>query len=326
MYHHSPRENRESILATGLRSSTPDQGPAGVYLHAQADHARTHIQHQDAGNVDLFAVKVPASSVLDDPLHPKAKYVAGDIPAAMVQLHESAEEVADVEKFNPNHDERGRFSSGSGGGGTGGGSVAIHAAATHLHATAQQIEPEITGTLSTIAKSVGGQMEGLDFRFKSLDGILEKVNRKVRQSNGAVTPEQAVGKIADALRYTMTFGSENHSQKLAKVLSQMNQAGYHITSGDIENSWRRGDAYNGVNGVFTHPSGMKVEIQFHTPESWNMKQNVNHGAYEQLRTGFDLPRNTRLALHNQMVRASDTLPIPDGMLNVGQLIYRPFSS
>jgi hypothetical protein len=59
-----------------------------------------------------------------------------------------------------------------------------------------------------------------------------------------------------------------------------------------KNYWGGGDPYQGVNDVFKVPCGLapsryvKVEVQFHTPESFAHK-NLIHKMYEEFRSTLD---------------------------------------
>jgi hypothetical protein len=41
--------------------------------------------------------------------------------------------------------------------------------------------------------------------------------------------------------------------------------------------------YQGINTNFRSPEGQVFELQFHTQESFNVKQNLTHELYEELR-------------------------------------------
>lgn len=78
MYHHTPKENRESIREQGLRPSNPydpsihelgpEQAPEGVYLHDDPEDDRTSYGH------DTWKVDTEGLSLRDDPDDPNHEY------------------------------------------------------------------------------------------------------------------------------------------------------------------------------------------------------------------------------------------------------------
>lgn len=261
--------------------------------------------------------------------------------------------VETVEKWDPNQprDDRGRWTSGGDPGEPSHGAVngislrtiaamshglsapsvtspnaAVTKVVNELLVDSRVAEPDITAGLRSIAHALGGKMEGLDFRFKSPAGILEKVDRKVALSDNTVTPAQAAAQISDVLRYTMTLPEASYTTSVIDAIASMRDHGYDIAPANLENNWVRGDAYNGINASFTdRKTGMNVEIQFHTPESWRVKNEVNHADYETLRSQrSSMTDQEARVLWTRMQRTSDALPQPSDILTLGRPVFRPF--
>lgn len=72
-----------------------------------------------------------------------------------------------------------------------------------------------------------------------------------------------------------------------------------VTKERVKNFWGKGDAYQGINAVFSFQavdaSGaaaaatdkLHFELQFHTPESIETKEQSCHVSYEQFRSAQD---------------------------------------
>jgi len=96
-------------------------------------------------------------------------------------------------------------------------------------------------------------------------------------------------------------------------MKSLEDAGY--TKVQVKNTFKPGAVYKGVNTTFESPQGQKFELQFHTPESFDMKQNVTHGLYEKARLP-ETPPAEKAAIVKQMRSLSDSVPQPD---NVDQI-------
>lgn len=90
--------------------------------------------------------------------------------------------------------------------------------------------------------------------------------------------------------------------------------------------WGPGDGYQGINDVFLVPSKIsptghvKVEVQFHTLESFQHKQAV-HGMYEEYRVTKDPTR--KVELWKESVEMADTIPVPEDVLSLPRLKTQP---
>lgn len=187
-----------------------------------------------------------------------------------------------------------------------------HDEVKHLLRSRRAVEPEITDTLVGTAERFGAKMLGLKYKFKKAEGVVEKVNRKVAEKG--IDHEKAAAGISDALRYTMELPGKNYAKGAASAIKALEKAGYEFL--EVENNWDgppTRDAYQGVNAVFKDPkTGLKVELQFHTKESWHTKDVVIHEDYEYVRERRGTPAS-RLVAAERMRQASAKIPIPDGV-------------
>lgn len=200
---------------------------------------------------------------------------------------------------------------------------AIRERLTEMFTARRAVDGRVTGMIENLARSSGGRMEGLDFRLKSPTGVLEKIERLVRDDPG-LTPFGAAGQITDSLRYTMLLPETGISylQGAASTITEMRAAGFRTI--DVDNYWRKGGGYKGINATLVDPdSGLTFELQFHTDASWATKS-ATHGDYQFLREGGGSTPE-RFAAHRRMQRASDEIPFPEGASNLGTARWRPWT-
>jgi predicted RNA binding protein YcfA (HicA-like mRNA interferase family) len=194
----------------------------------------------------------------------------------------------------------------------------------------KDIEKGVTKTISGAIRSAGGSMAGLKFRMKTLHSLARKIHDKALERG--YTMDESAARIGDALRYTGVFSTKDYSKGIRSTLKALMKQGYKVvvdgktlsqkfTMDELETHWLRGDAYNGVHAILRHPNGTKIEVQFHTPESFKAKMK-NHALYEEFRKP-STPLARKKELIYQMVEVADRAPVPSGALSFGERIFRP---
>jgi hypothetical protein len=169
--------------------------------------------------------------------------------------------------------------------------------ATEIIDKATLEEPAITEAIVNLAKANGGQTEGLDFRVKTVESLARKL-----ETEGVDTP------IKDAIRYTITFDKDSLTEGATNVMEGLEKAGFEKIK--TKNTFKEGEIYKGVNTAFKTPDGQVFELQFHTPESFDVKQNLTHGLYEELRL-IDDPASPRATeIKEELQKISDTVELP----------------
>ena len=165
------------------------------------------------------------------------------------------------------------------------------------YSTAVYLEPEISKSVLTTA----GTLLGFEHRLKTPSSVLEKIKRKGRP----------VCKFYDILRYTAILPPERYSSGVTDTLSQLKGKGYKVVK--ISNSWNNPNrAYNGVNVKLISPEGQNFELQFHTQESFDMKENELHRLYEKQRRLK--PSDPKFnAIERQMIAISRKVKKPKGV-------------
>jgi peptidoglycan hydrolase-like protein with peptidoglycan-binding domain len=181
-------------------------------------------------------------------------------------------------------------------------------AADRLLKKASEAEKSVTPDLKKLADANGAKMEGLDYRLKTKESLTRKIANDALENNTTLT--EAAQNINDTLRYTMVLDKKSLATGANGVMKSLEDAGY--TKIQVKNTFKPGAVYKGVNTTFESPQGQKFELQFHTPESFDMKQNVTHGLYEKARLPETSPAE-KAALVKQMRSLSDSVPQPDNI-------------
>jgi hypothetical protein len=221
----------------------------------------------------------------------------------------------DLLKYSPDQerDERGRFGSGS----STSGRAERHgheaaAVAETLYSHASRIEPALTVAMKEMGAKYGLKLEGLAFRLKSQESLTRKIAAEA-QIKGK-DPAAIARDISDANRYTMIAEPSGYRAAAQSVIEDLRSRGYEAR---VKNYWQEGSNYKGVNVALVDHEGNKIELQFHTPESFALKENENHPLYEEYR---QLTEGTPRAveLNNQMVANSARLETPPLLENFGE--------
>lgn len=123
----------------------------------------------------------------------------------------------------------------------------------------------------------GGAFAGLDFRLKTWNSIHEAL--EIEHARHPHLPEdQLVQYVDDVTRFTSIISPYTYQETMMKTLADLEGSGVKVEK--VSNFWRRGKGcYKGVN-VKLLIEGKQVELQFHTPESYEIKQKKTHRWYE----------------------------------------------
>ena len=165
--------------------------------------------------------------------------------------------------------------------------------AAEMLAKAHAAEPAITEQMQGLAQD-GAQLEGLDNRFKEPDSLARKILADAESDNVPLPSAAAV--ISDVLRYTLVFDASDYSQRVPQALEQLTAAGYRVTK--FRNAWG-GKFYQGINAQLMSPQGVRVELQFHTAQSYAIKQ-ASHEVYEIRRNLASTPAEVEAATRESL--------------------------
>jgi hypothetical protein len=120
---------------------------------------------------------------------------------------------------------------------------------------------------------------GLEHMMKEADRLKEKIAERLRYNPG-LSPRQAAGEVPDAVRFTLEYSESRYTDGVQADVERLQGAGYKLLK--LKNLWAK-DQYKGINSQWGTPeTGLRIEVQFHTPESREAKE-LTHQAYERLR-------------------------------------------
>ena len=93
------------------------------------------------------------------------------------------------------------------------------------------------------------------------------------------------------------------------IVDEFNKLGYNKIK--VKNSWLDdNNPYKGVNTTVQSPNGQKFEVQYHTSESFALKNGKMHELYEKQRGIKNKHSSEYLALKKEMFELSKSLNIP----------------
>ncbi|MBL9198551.1 type III effector protein, partial [Xanthomonas fragariae] len=150
-------------------------------------------------------------------------------------------------------------------------------AAEALRTRAGEMEPVITKMLIGAAKLHGGHLEGMGHKFKSTGSLTEKFERQIALKHK--TLEEAAAGINDALRYSVVLEPQHFTAGLRGVLALLDNQG-HVRVKLLNLFTRQRQAFKAVNVTLRSPEGALWEIQFHTPDTFKLKEKF-HDVYKE---------------------------------------------
>jgi hypothetical protein len=183
-------------------------------------------------------------------------------------------------------------------------------------------EPAITKLVQAVADQSGAKLEGLSQRIKSTDSLSRKIDLDSEKEYQG-DRNKAAEEISDANRYTISVNDNDYADTLKSTVSAFEETGWKVR---VKNFWQSGDPYDGVN-VKAERDGIKVEVQVHTPKSYQVKEKALHDVYEVYRKSTD--DSVRESTWNKMVGIAKRVPRPSNyttVLGVGTLILQQFET
>lgn len=180
-----------------------------------------------------------------------------------------------------------------------------------VYAKYKEAEPQVTSTVAEIVREHGGEMAGLDFRLKTKDSFIRKVAADLEDDlkiNPNLRPADVANSINDVIRYSaVTEPGSLYGLYAGTIMGLVNE-GHAVRK--VKNTWNDADnPYNGVNVILVSSTGVSYELQFHTPESFRMKQETLHELYEEYRLPTT-PKERKMKLWKEMLRLADGMRKP----------------
>lgn len=175
-------------------------------------------------------------------------------------------------------------------------------------------EQEITRDLVSISDKTGAWMYGLDFSVKTGKSVASKIARKKEAAKAKGKPiptdEEIVSGLGDLVRYTQMCDHDSIGTTAKKTLTALKEKGYTIN--EVDNKWTDETSYyKGFHINATSPNGQKIELQIHSPESMEVKEQL-HPMFEVSRE-VDTERSAARQLVAYQKGLSRTLKMPKGI-------------
>jgi hypothetical protein len=151
---------------------------------------------------------------------------------------------------------------------------------------------------------------GFDDRRKGRDRIKEKVHDAISLLRRS--PEEAVSRVPDAIRYTFQYQAAHYTQGVWMDIERLKGQGFELQR--LRNSWSD-EQYKGINSQWIErDTGQRFEVQFHTRISFEAKQ-LTHDAYERLRSK-QADMFEELVLEAFQRKVAVDVPVPSGATDI----------
>ena len=195
---------------------------------------------------------------------------------------------------------------------------------------------KITDSMINITDGAGCRLLGLENNFKGASSAFGKIGRKRKsdsESENAALRERAknwsdedyMKSFGDITRFTVESDHKNMAKTVNNIMENMEKRGYKVE--DVENKFfppkpdkKTGEVpphtYKAIHVTGVSPNGQRFEVQIHSKDTIAVK-NKNHAAYEEWRDTKTSPER-KAVLAEQMARAWDNTPDPEGILKIGR--------
>ncbi|WP_372191392.1 XopAD/skwp family type III secretion system effector [Xanthomonas axonopodis pv. desmodiigangetici] len=141
---------------------------------------------------------------------------------------------------------------------------------------ARQMEPQVTDMLQNIAARHGGQLAGTQHQLKSLSSLKQKLTQRMALKKQPL--DEAAASVNDALRYSVVLEPQGFTAGLRAVLAALDDQGHARVK--LTNQFTEyPPVFKAINVTLRSPAGALWEIQFHTPETFALKERF-HDLYK----------------------------------------------
>jgi hypothetical protein len=155
------------------------------------------------------------------------------------------------------------------------------------------------------AADSGRRLAGLEHMLKGEDRLKEKIADEMT-AKPALAIGNAVDTVVDPVRFTFTYSPQRYAEGTLSDVERLKSEGFELVK--LKNLWTD-DQYKGINSQWRRPeTGLRFEVQFHTPESLEAKE-LTHKAYERIRSTASPAERQELKVYQRQVNALlDTPP------------------
>ena len=158
-------------------------------------------------------------------------------------------------------------------------------------------------------EKTGRTLKSTDFKLKTEKSLARKINSDLVEQfkqAGYYDLDGVSNKMYDVVRFTDRCSGEEMAREYEHVVSEMAKKGYkNVRCKNSFFKFNENNPYRGINCVFENEDGLKFELQFHTPESLDIKDK-NHLIYEKSRE-LNTPKEEKMAMALEMFHNSQAI-------------------
>lgn len=184
-----------------------------------------------------------------------------------------------------------------------------------LVSEASQKEKTVTDDLKQAVSQGTGHLEGLQYRLKGKESLARKLVDK--SASKGMSIEEYAGKVTDVLRYTSVSGKESLTNDFFVTEDNLEKNGYTVI--EVTNTFAiKNVPYKGINTLVKDKEGYVFELQFHTPQSLEVKE-ANHKLYEKARLA-ETSKEMKKKLTNQMIENASSIGVPNEIERIKDVV------
>ena len=185
-----------------------------------------------------------------------------------------------------------------------------HLAETRI-AEANSHKYQVNADLKNGAYEGSGYLTGQKYQLKGEGSTIRKIVADSIEKG--VDYKQASLEMTDLLRYTNVSSPETLTSDYNKMVGYLEGKGYEVVR--VKNTFvNYPKNYRGINTLVNTPDGYTFELQYHTPQSLEIKE-VNHKLYEEERL-LTTTKERKQELGFQMKKNAEKIEMPK---NVGTI-------
>lgn len=173
----------------------------------------------------------------------------------------------------------------------------------YAHQGNWEVRPHLRDILNEHGGDNFAKLEGTENYWKRWRSVWEKIGKEGGLPTILNSDEPPALRLNDILRYTVTLDHERYTNGVLTMLGDLQSRRFRLVTGHDENGvlttgdiigpdgrplsskylksfWKENNRYVGINATLVSPEGVVFEQQFHTPKSWEVKQNLTHELYK----------------------------------------------
>lgn len=176
----------------------------------------------------------------------------------------------------------------------------------------RHLEPLITEDVRAVTSHLGTKCAGLQYAVKtasSMENRLQREKKKSERKRKLFHPVSFLHELGDTVRYTELCEHEKLVPMTRKTIAEMQKRGYTLTK--LINFYQHPfpeTGYMGIHLNFISQYGQPVELQVHSPESFQAKQE-GHVYYEKIRSVSSKP-SVKQVLIGKVQKIHHSVPKP----------------